>query len=60
MSGFRFEIEAAVGTVREGLVGGGARLQVRVRLFDRRVEAPQADAYTDLCPPRRAGSRRTC
>lgn len=34
MSGFRFEIEASAGPAREGLVGGGARLLVRVRLFD--------------------------
>lgn len=34
MSGFRFEIEASAGPAREGLVGSGARLLVRVRLFD--------------------------
>ena len=34
MMDFRFEIEASAGPAREGLVGGGARLLVRVRLFD--------------------------
>ncbi len=32
--GFRFEIDASAGPAREGLVGGGAQLLVRVRLFD--------------------------
>jgi len=30
----RYEIEASAGPAREGLVGGGARLLVRVRMFD--------------------------
>ena len=46
MSGFRWEIEASAGPAREGLVGGGAQLLVRVRLFDESV----ADAFTDLRP----------
>ena len=46
MSGYRCEIEASAGPAREGLVGGGARLLVRVRLFDDGVE----DAFTNLRP----------
>jgi hypothetical protein len=48
--GYRFEIEASAGPVREGLVGGGAQLLVRVGLFDLGVDEPQPDAYTDLRP----------
>jgi hypothetical protein len=50
MSGYRFEIEASAGPARAGLVGGGAQLLIRVRLFDRGVDEPQPDAYTDLRP----------
>lgn len=51
MSGFRWEIEASAGPAREGLVGGGARLLVRVRLFDGvGCDAPRPDAFTDLRP----------
>jgi hypothetical protein len=50
MSAFRWEIEASAGPAREGLVGGGARLLVRVRLFDEGVEDPQPDAFIDLRP----------
>jgi hypothetical protein len=46
MSAYRWEIEASAGPAREGLIGGGAQLLVRVRLFDDR----QPDAYTDLRP----------
>jgi hypothetical protein len=46
MSAFRWEIEASAGPAREGLIGGGKQLLVRVRLFDDR----QPDAYTDLRP----------
>jgi len=46
MSGFRWEIEASAGPAREGIVGGGKQLLVRVRLFD----DGQPDAYTDLRP----------
>lgn len=48
MSGY-WEIEASAGPAREGLVGGGAQLLVRVRLFDP-GEDPQADAFIDLRP----------
>ena len=58
MSGFRFEVEASAGPAREGLVGGGAHLLVRVRLFDgpgvvdqiTGEPACQPDAFTDLRP----------
>lgn len=51
MSGYRSEIEALAGPAREGLVGGGMRLLVRVRLFDDNPEGPLApDAFTDLRP----------
>jgi len=50
MSGYRFEIEASTEPARERLVGGGAQLLVRVRLFDLGVDDPQPDAYTDLRP----------
>jgi hypothetical protein len=48
VSGF-WEIEASAGPAREGLVGGGAQLLVRVRLFDA-GEDPQPDAFIDLRP----------
>lgn len=48
MSGF-WEIEASAGPAREGLVGGGAQLLVRVRLFDP-GEDSQPDAFIDLRP----------
>jgi hypothetical protein len=50
MSGFRWEIEATAGPVREGLVGGGAQLLVRVRLFDAPGRDAERDAFTDLRP----------
>ncbi|MDQ2761919.1 MAG: hypothetical protein M3Y17_16200 [Actinomycetota bacterium] len=52
MSGYRSEIEASAGPAREGLIGGGMRLLVRVRLFeDPSPEYPLApDAFTDLRP----------
>lgn len=50
MSGYRWEIEASAGPAREGLVGGGAQLLVRVRIFDDDVEDPQPDAFCDLRP----------
>jgi hypothetical protein len=50
MSGYRFEIEASAGPARGSLVGGGAQLLVRVRLFDLGVDEQQPDAYTDLRP----------
>jgi hypothetical protein len=50
MSGYRWEIEASAGPAREGLVGGGSQLLVRVRLFDAGVEDPQPDAFIDLRP----------
>lgn len=34
MATHRFEIDAAAGPAREGVLGGCARLLVRVRLFD--------------------------
>ena len=50
MSSYHWEIEASAGPAREGLVGGGARLLVRVRMFDVGVEQPQPDAFIDLRP----------
>ncbi len=50
MSGYRWEIEASAGPAREGLVGGGAQLLVRVRLFDDDIEDPAPDAFCDLRP----------
>jgi hypothetical protein len=51
MSGYRFEIEASAGPARGGLVGGGAQLLVRVRLFDGPgCDAPEPEAFTDLRP----------
>jgi hypothetical protein len=51
VSGFRWEIEATAGPAREGLVGGGERLLVRVRLFDAPgCDVPRRDAFTDLRP----------
>jgi hypothetical protein len=52
MSGFRWEIEASAGPGREGLVGGGSRLLVRVTLFNDDLEGsePAPQAYTDLRP----------
>lgn len=51
MSGYRSEIEVSAGPAREGLVGGAARLLVRVRLFDDNPEGPPLpDAFTDLRP----------
>ncbi len=47
---YRWEIEASAGPAREGLVGGGARLLVRVRMFDDDAEHPGADAFIDLRP----------
>lgn len=50
MSGYRWRVEASAGPAWEGLVGGGALLLVRVRLFDEGVDEPLADAYTDVRP----------
>jgi hypothetical protein len=58
MSGYRFEIETSAGPARGSLVGGGAQLLVRVRLFDgpgvvdssTGAPAGQPDAFTDLRP----------
>jgi len=50
MSGYRSEIQASAGPARTGLVGGGALLLVRVRLFDCGGDDPQPDAYTNLRP----------
>lgn len=47
---YRWEIEASAGPAREGLVGGGARLLVRVRMFDDGAEHPGPDAFIDLRP----------
>lgn len=56
MSGFRWEIEAFAGPAREAIVGG-ARLLVRVRLFNEPYESDlgsdpptEPDAWTDLRP----------
>jgi hypothetical protein len=52
MSGLRWEIEASAGPAREGIVGGGSRLLVRVTLFNDELEGtePAPEAYTDLRP----------
>jgi hypothetical protein len=50
MSDYRSEIEASAGPARAGLVGGGAQLLVRVRLFDCGADDPAPDAYCDLRP----------
>jgi hypothetical protein len=50
MSGYRWEIEASAGPAREALVGGGAQLLVRVRLFECGVQDVPGDAFTDLRP----------
>jgi hypothetical protein len=56
MSGFRWHIEASAGPAREAIIGG-ARLLVRVRLFDTHYESDlssspptKPDAWTDLPP----------
>jgi hypothetical protein len=54
MSGFRWEIEASAGPAREAVLGG-ARLMVRVRLFDPPAQTwpyTEPDAFTDLRPER--------
>ena len=48
MSGYRGWIEASAGPARCGLVGGGAHLLVRVRLYDDGVEDPQPEVCCDL------------
>jgi hypothetical protein len=49
MSGFRWDVEAFAGPAREGLVDGGARLLVRVRLFDGPgCDEPGCDVVSDL------------
>jgi hypothetical protein len=51
MSAFRWNVEAFAGPAREGLVGGGAKLLVRVRLFDEPEQTwphTRPDAFTDL------------
>ena len=45
-----WEIEASAGPAREGLVGGGARLLVRVRILDDSAEHPAGGAFVDLRP----------
>jgi hypothetical protein len=50
MSGYRGWAEASAGPARCGLVGGGAHLLVRVRLFDEGAEDPHPEAYCDLRP----------
>ena len=55
MSAFGWEIEASAGPAREGLVGSGAQLLVRVRLFGSPSEDSQPDAFIDLRP---SGARR--
>jgi len=50
--GFRWEIEAAAGPAREAVLGG-ARLLVRVRLFDPPDQTwpkTKPEAFTDLRP----------
>jgi len=50
MSGFRWNAEASAGPAREAIIGG-ARLLVRVRLFnepDERDRVERPDAFTDL------------
>jgi hypothetical protein len=50
MSGFRWQIEASAGPAREAIIGG-ARLLVRVRLFNAPDEAgvtDKPDAFSDL------------
>lgn len=52
MSGFRWEIETFAGPAREAIVGG-ARLLVRVRLFDPPEQTwpyTRPDAFTDMRP----------
>ena len=48
MNGF-WEIEAAAGPAREGLVGGGKRLLVRVTLFNRRRVRPRSPMRSSTC-----------
>jgi hypothetical protein len=55
VSGFRWNIEAFAGPAREGRVGGGAKLLVRVGLFDTPHDSDlttgasvRPDAFTDL------------
>ena len=50
MSGYREWIEASAGPARCGLVGGGAHLLVRVRLYDEGAEDPQPEVCCDLRP----------
>ena len=51
MSGYRGSVAVSAGPSRCSLVGGGAHLLVRVRLFDdETAEDPQPDAYSDLRP----------
>ena len=58
MASHRFEIDAAAGPARGSLVGGGAMLLVRVRLFDgpgvvdggTGLPTSEQDVYTDLRP----------
>lgn len=50
--GFRWDIEASAGPAREAVLGG-ARLLVRVRLFDQPDQTwptTKPDAFTDLRP----------
>jgi hypothetical protein len=55
MSAFRWDIQAIAGPAREALIGGGAQLLVRVRLFngpgvvdDEGRPNTKPDVFTDL------------
>jgi hypothetical protein len=50
VSGHRGWIGVSAGPARCSLVGGGALLLVRVRLFDEGGEDPQPDVFCDLRP----------
>ena len=51
MSGYRGSVAVSAGPSRCSLVGGGAHLLVRVRLFDdETAQDPQPEAYSDLRP----------
>jgi hypothetical protein len=58
MSGFRWNIEALAGPAREGLIGGHAKLLVRVRLFDPPTEDITQDANPDAFTDLRADAAR--
>jgi hypothetical protein len=62
VSDYRYEIQASAGPAREGLVGGGAQLLVRVRLFNGPgvVDAitGEATCRPDVCCDVRPGDAR--